>query len=157
MAYTNETRIDKLLGGVLVDDLLDLDQDGSPDTGVLDQHIADVGAVIDAYVSRRYETPMPDIGDTPATPAYVQLIATWLLASFLLLPRTQAAKQRELYGNMAYDALKGIRDGKTSLPDATALDPDDQGTEGFAYETSDGAKPKFSGLDDDGDDPMENF
>jgi phage gp36-like protein len=152
-AYTNAAGIYGLIGEDLVTDLLDLDEDDGDDSAVLTARITDAGAIVDAYLAKRYTVPFAAITDTPDTPDVVQLIAKKLVASELLKPRRELNAQREMYWKEAIDMLKAISSGALDVPGASELDADEAGI-GFAF---DDVEPVFAGHDDDLDDRMTGF
>jgi len=68
MAYSAEADVDRIFGSTNVDDWLDLDRDGSADTGQLTWAIAKADRLIDSRMKRsRYRVPVVDAsGSTPS-------------------------------------------------------------------------------------------
>jgi phage gp36-like protein len=152
-AYTNTAGINGLIGEDLVTDLLDLDEDDGDDSAVLTARITDVGAIIDAYCSKRYSVPFAGIAATPDTPDLIQAIAKKLVAAELLKPRREMNEQRKMYWDEGIKLLEMIAAGKLDVTEGTELDAGEAGV-GFAF---DDVEPVFAGHDDDLDDRMGRF
>lgn len=58
MAYATEADLRAQFGAQEIDELLDRDRDGSPDTGAADAALEHASAEIDAYLARRFTVPV---------------------------------------------------------------------------------------------------
>lgn len=156
--YTTDAQVGALIGTILKDNLIDLDEDGGDDTAVMTARIADAGAIVDSIVERRYDTPLQNITDNPTTPEIIQLAAKYLVvAEMLSSPRIDAPKLAEKYEKKAYAILNGIAESKRDIPGVEPKPADEQGSVGFAFNDVDGTEPVFASTDDEGDDNMSSW
>jgi phage gp36-like protein len=146
--YTNEAAMELLVagdGGRLTM-LLDLDEDGDADTGVLDAAISDAGVQIDARLAQRYPTPFAQITDSPTTPPIIQLIAKHLTAAILYERIQPDGEDAKAHYAVAYGLLDKILGGTYTIPGVDPLEGDESATS-ISYSAD---EPQFSGRDSTG-------
>lgn len=108
MAYITVADLQKRFGEDEILALADRDGDDIVDTDVIDQAIADVAAVIDVYLSGRYQVPL----ESP--PTIVQSIAADLVRFKLMDNR--ATEEAEKRYKDAIQLLRDIAASRASLP-----------------------------------------
>jgi phage gp36-like protein len=109
MAYCNESDIQKQLSPEQLIELTDDDGNDLPDSGIIEQAIADADAEIDSYLAGRYSVPVSPV---PAVIRKVSVdIAIWNLYS----RRTVVDENRKERYKAAIDLLKLVGDGKAAL------------------------------------------
>lgn len=125
MAYCNTTDLERAITAAMVLRLLDDDNDGTVDSAVATDLIADVDAEIDGYVGRNYNLTILKV-DVPPT---LRRLATDLLAQFAYQRRPEFLNDRgetpwEGRYRRALAKLKELRDGLWRLDiDADPADP----------------------------------
>lgn len=108
MPYTTRVQLDNTFGVSEISSLLDRDNDGGEDVGVLAYAIANADALIDGYLSSRYEVPLLEIP---------QLIAQMSadIVRFLLWEDKAPAEVQKRYDERIKQ-LQQIQQGYISLP-----------------------------------------
>lgn len=108
MPYITRAQLDNLFGAAEMAALLDRENDGSEDVGVLAYAIANADALIDAHLASRYEVPLVEIP---------QLIATISahITRYLLWEDKAPEEVRKRY-DASLKQLKDIQDCYLSLP-----------------------------------------
>lgn len=112
--YCTQSDLETRFGAEEILELTDRDADGVMDAGVLDVVIADAGATIDSYISKRYDLPLSD------TPTRLKKIACDLVFYAL----HQDPPEKVTSDNT--EALKFLRDiamGRAEL-DIAGKEPD---------------------------------
>src|SRR5688500_3948391 len=142
-AYTEEADVELLIAGDgnRLTKLLDRDRDGDADAGVLDMAIAEAGTLIDARLAQLYVVPFAAIGDTPATPDLVQMIARHLTAWSLYRHVQPDGKDATTHFELADGLLTQILAGDFEIPGAEQV-PADEGRRPMKY---DAATPVLAG------------
>lgn len=146
--YTNEDAIEARIGEDRLTVLLDRDNSGTADTGVLTASIERAGRIIDRRLRQRYGSAIPfaQYGASPDTPDAIKEIAIDLVLADLygwIEPTGRDALQHEKDAN---DALTALADGKEDIPVARASASD--GRYIAVYEASE--DPTFAGVDECG-------
>ena len=126
--------------------LLDLDEDGDADAGVLDAAIGDAGVQIDARLAQRFPTPFAQISDTPTTPPIIQLIAKHLTAAILYERIQPDGEDAKAHYATAYGLLDKILAGTFTIPSVDPVEGD-EGATSISYSAD---EPQFSGRDANG-------
>lgn len=110
MAYATHSDIEARLGVELLAWLADDDTDGAADDGPLTAALEDASAVIDAYLGRRYQTPV----ETP--PSIVRRWCVDLAVEEMFLRRRQAlTDEHARRAARAHEALEAIAAGNSAL------------------------------------------
>ncbi|MCE5228774.1 DUF1320 domain-containing protein [bacterium] len=116
MAYATQIDIEARLAHDLLAWLADDDIDGMVDESPIAQAIEDASAVIDAYLGRRYQTPIEQ------PPAVVRSWCVDLAIEELFLRKRQAITPEHAQRTArAYQALEAIAAGRESLDGAEPL------------------------------------
>jgi len=115
MAYCAKSDLVQRFGQREMDDLLDHDNDGDDDTSTLDSTIADADALIDSYVSAKYEVPLSPV---PQIIKYISCDIT----RFMLWDDNAPDEVRKRYDD-AIARLKDIAKGMMKLPSTTIVAP----------------------------------
>lgn len=126
MTYCAKSDLVQRFGQREIDDLLDRDNDGDDDTSTLDSTIADADALIDSYVSSKYQTPLDPV---PQIIKYISCDIT----RFMLWDDNAPEEVRNRY-NDAIARLKDIAKSMMKLPSTTVVAPDNP-TGGVDYYT----------------------
>jgi phage gp36-like protein len=142
--YVTEAAITLRLGSR--DALLDWDEDAAEDDGLIEELIAEAGALIDARLAQRLEVPFADVTDTPATPDVIQLIAKHLVLWLIYSHHDPESRDATHHWTVAESHLTGIMEGKYDVPSATRQTASKAGIV-VSYEAEDRA---FAGEDDYG-------
>jgi phage gp36-like protein len=108
MPYTTRVQLDNTFGASEVASLLDRDNDGGEDVGVLAYAIANADALIDGYLSSRYEVPLLEI------PQLIAQISADIVR-FLLWEDKAPAEVQKRYDERIKQ-LQQIQQGYISLP-----------------------------------------
>lgn len=117
MAYCTQSDIEKQLPQAELVQLTDDDADGSPDTGVVDEAIAEADAEIDSYLARRYEVPLDPV------PVLVKKLSVDLAIWNLYSRRSVDEPIRKERYQAAVKLLQAIADGRATL----GVDPEPAG------------------------------
>lgn len=115
MAYCTHDNLIQRFGQREINDLLDRDNDGDDDTSTLDSTIADADALIDSYVSAKYEVPLSPV---PQIIKYISCDIT----RFMLWDDNAPEEVRKRYDD-AIARLKDIAKGMMKLPSTTVVAP----------------------------------
>lgn len=144
--YVTEARIKSKLGDRT--DLLDRDGDGSEDSGLLDDIIDEIGAVIDAHIAQRFGTsnvPLAAVTDTPATPKFIQKIAEHLVLEDLHSWAEPDGRDATYHRDKAEGYLAGLRKADFDIDVSRA-----KGYEAGTLATYDAGTPTYAGEDSSG-------
>ncbi len=123
MPYTTRAQLDNAFGALEVANLLDRDNDGSEDVGVLAYAIANADALIDAYLASRYEVPLVEV------PQLVAIISSDI-TRFLLWNDKAPEEVRKRYEERIKQ-LEKIQQGYLSLPSTVPASISAEGGVGF--------------------------
>lgn len=137
--YTTRARLNALIRPERLVVLLDVDQDGTEDTGVFTDIIERAANAVDADLARFYVVPFASLTDTPGIISdLTDYAAAVLLFQIGGAPSSEDAKNFQA----RYDALlERITSGRAAVPGATEAASDAGATATvFSYET-----PIFSG------------
>jgi hypothetical protein len=117
-SYTTQAAIQAKIPAPFLNDALDDDGDGNPDSGLLDQIIANAGDAVDAMICNRVTLPLTD--DPPAS---VRIAALWF-AIEEIYGRRQAEMPKAFAVAIAEARkwLEAVRDGKEQLDATAAID-----------------------------------
>lgn len=128
MPYTTRAQLDNTFGLSEIASLLDRDNDGGEDVGVLAYAIANADALIDGYLSSRYEVPLLEIP---------QLIAQMSadIVRFLLWEDKAPAEVQKRYDERIKQ-LQQIQQGYISLPASVPASTTAAGGVGYVETTS---------------------
>lgn len=144
--YTNDDAVTAFLGTDRRLALLDRDDDGTADTGLLDSIIEKAGNMIDMRLAQRFGTrsPLfPLIDADPATPGPIQGIALDLVLWMLYSHLEPDGRDARYHFGLADTMLTGIADGKFDVDVARA-----EANEGGVIAVYEAEDPTFAGLDD---------
>lgn len=120
--YSTRARLDELVGAGRVSALLDRNEDGLEDVGVLDDLFERAANQIDARLAKLYVVPF-----SSPTPGLVADVCDYYTASLLYITSVHPdAAEVEKYEMLARRALDAVLLGKESVPGATPI-PADQG------------------------------
>lgn len=117
--YCSQEDVVQRLDPVYLTDLTDDNQDGAPDTPVVEAAIADADALIDSYLAGRFRTPL----ETPP-PLIRRFSIDLAIAGLFARRRETAAPLFEVRAKLALELLAGIARGEVmlpSLPPASAI------------------------------------
>lgn len=144
--YCTEAQITARVGATRLLALIDRDQDGTADTGVLTDAIESAGALINMRLRQRYGSSVPfaDVTDDPATPEEIQRIARDLVLADLYAHYEPDGRDAQAYFARADAALTGLADGVFDVDVARAA-----AHEGRIVAVYDADTPSFAGLDSD--------
>lgn len=123
MAYCSQSDLEARFGAQEVADLLDLDNDSSADTNRLSSAQGDADALIDGYLSGRYDLPLDTV------PAIIVNLACNIVR-YLLCGNNAPEEVRKRYED-SLKQLKDISNGVISLP-STTTKPETAG--GISYD-----------------------
>lgn len=128
--------------------VLDRDNDGSSDSGLLASFIESAGRIINGRLAQRYGSsnlPFANITDTPDTPDLIQEIALYLTLSRCYEFINPNGTEAENFFNKAEGLLIGLRTGELDLEDFSARADASEGRHIVKYTAED---PILSGVDD---------
>jgi len=111
MTYATKDDLYARFGETEILELADRDGDSIADSGVVEQALADADAMIDSYLSGRYDVPLAD------PPAQIVTIACDLARARLWTGEPPSAVTEAL--RSARDFLQRVSDGKLTLTNAT--------------------------------------
>lgn len=139
--YTTRARLDALIRPRRMVVLLDVDQDGSEDSGVFDDVIERAANQVDADLCRFYVVPF---ATSPSTPGIVSDLTDYAAAVLLFELGGAPASEDAANFRRRYDALlERIRSGEAAIPGATEAAADEGVVAAvFSYES-----PVVSGTD----------
>ncbi len=109
MAYCTESDIQKQLSPEQLIELTDDDGNDLPDSGVIEQAIADADAEIDSYLAGRYTVPVSPV------PAVIRKLSVDIAIWNLYSRRTVTDENRKERYKAAIDLLKLVSEGKAAL------------------------------------------
>lgn len=112
MAYTSQSDLQKHFGSQEVAELLDRDNDGTEDAGVMEHVLLQTDSIIDGYLAALYETPLDPV------PQLIACIASDI-ARYLLYSNGAPEMVQKRYDD-AIKQLKDIAKGLITLPSTTA-------------------------------------
>lgn len=121
--YTNEAALQTRLNSERLAELLDRDEDGSPDSGVLDKAISRAGSTIRRRLRQRYGSAVDSIAaitDSPATPSEIQEVAEDLVLADLYSFWNPEGLDARYHRSAAEDAIKELQDGGADFDIARA-------------------------------------
>jgi phage gp36-like protein len=125
MAYATEANLQSRFGTQEIADLLDRDNNSTADTNALSSAQEDTDAIIDGYISGRYDTPLD-----PVPNVIVNIAAN--IVRYTLWGNNAPEEVRKRYED-SIKTLKDIQSGKFSLPaDTTAS----ESTGGIIYSST---------------------
>ncbi len=129
-------------------ELLDWDEDGSEDSGLLGRLIEKAGRFINMTLRQRYGSAIPfaEITDDPATPEAIQEIALdWVL--WRIYSRWEPeGRDAEFHRTSAESALEGLREGDFDLGNVARA----KGYEAGVVAIYDSGTPTYGGEDSAG-------
>lgn len=145
--YTTRARLDALVRPARMVALLDVDQDGTEDSGVFTDAIERAANAVDADLARLYSVPFAAVTDSPATPGIISDLTDYYAAAWLFRVGG-APNSADADALMAeYTRLLGrIRAGEAAVPGAAEAAADS----GIAAIVSAGEAPQFAGVDSRG-------
>ena len=149
MPYSTDAQAEGIVGVSRLAGIASLS--GSVPADVIAQARSDADAEIDAALASRYVVPFAAVTDTPATPAIVQSLSTWLTASNIYLTREADGDETKVWRAKAEQVLARILDGQYSVPGAAEHGAEDAAV-GMTYDSD--YKPLVSGRDSSGNDRM---
>lgn len=114
MTYASQQDLSDTIGAKKLIELADRDLDGVADTGVVEQILTDVGAIIDGYLAQRFDLPLAEV------PPLVRVIAIDLAAERLF--STRALDEIASRAAVARDLLREIAAGTVAL-DVGGVEP----------------------------------
>lgn len=151
--YTTIAAVKLEFGSLLVDNLLDLTEDGTPDVGAFDARLADVDAEIDSRLGKRWPVPFASLPDTPTI---VQKISKYGAVVSLLRPRhpnEEPSGEYIAYKNEFDKLITDLLSGGV-IPGVSPLPPESS-ARGFK---SASVTPTFAGYDPTtGEDRMKGY
>jgi hypothetical protein len=128
--------------------LLDRDNSGAADTGVLADFIEAAGRYVDSRLAQRYGSsnfPAAQITDSPATPGAIQEIARHVVLWRLFARDEPDGRDARDQQQMAETWIVAIVSGNADIPDFPRASAEEGGVIAV-YESED---PTYAGLDDD--------
>lgn len=144
--YVAEATVNARLGARATK-LLDRNNDGTADSGLLASIIESMGRVINARLAQRYGSsniPFANITDTPDTPDIIQEIALNLVLWDIYRFHEPDGRDSASYFSVADTLLTGLREGEFDLDDLSARATADEGRRIVVYTAED---PILSGVD----------
>lgn len=143
--YVAEATVRGRLGG-RAPALLDRSGGGAEDPGLLTDIIDEMGAIIDARLDQRLQTPFAAITATPATPDIISRIALHLALSDVYAYWEPDGRDATTHFDKADTWLNEILAGNLDVPGATRQTAA-KARGGTAYEAS---TPTYAGVDEYG-------
>lgn len=120
--YTTRARLDRLIRPERLVYLLDVDRDGTEDTGVFDDAIERGANMVDAVLCTMYVVPFAGIADSTPTPGVVSDLCDYYTAELLFsMGGTAAADDAKWFAQRAKDLVASIISGRAAVPGATPV------------------------------------